>query len=243
MNPEEYETMFAVEDAHWWYRGLRSLLREEWQRCGGAEHADVLDVGCGTGANMEFMRRFARPVGLDVSRAALEKCRLRSMTQLALADAADLPFPDAVFDAVLMMDLLYHRDVPDKLLPLREGHRTLRPGGLLFLNVPAYQWLYSSHDTAIHGDKRFSRAEVKRLLLAAGFHVRRLRYWNSVLLPPIALLRAWRKMRPRDGSDTSESAQGSLGGVFGAILALERAVAHAIPLPLGLSIFAVGQKN
>ena len=104
-----------------------------------------------------------------------------------------LPFADNSFDAVVSADVLCHSAV-DPPVALTELKRVLRPGGLLVMNLPAYQWLLSAHDRHVHNVRRFTAPETAMLLRQAGFDRVRARYWNSLLLP---LMMVQRKLLAR----------------------------------------------
>jgi len=239
---DEYEIMFRVEDHHWWYIGLRCMLDLFWQRYVHVERPAVIDAGCGTGATLDALRDAANTAGIDAAPEAIRLCRMREITSTAVATAEALPFADAHFDVAISCDVLCHRNIADKTLPLREFNRVLRPGGLLLLNLPAYQWLRSSHDDHVHTDRRFTREQVRALLEGAGFEVVYSTYWNCLLFPAIAVVRLWRKALPRTASDLEAERPSALSSTFGACLALERAVLQRWPLPFGLSILAVARK-
>jgi len=246
MNIEEYATMFSVEDNHWWYRGLRGMVRRAWRRHVGGS-ARVLDAGCGTGAILAMLRAHARPqsappVGIDLMPEAIRFCRIRQQDLTAAASVAALPFADGAFDAAVSLDVLCHRSIRDKRAPLLELARVLRPGGILILNLPAYQWLYSSHDAAVHTDTRFTKRQAAGLLGACGFSVIESTYWNSLLFPPIVATRLWRKVFPPDGSDLASGGRGVSNAVFKAVLGVERGLLRLTPMPAGLSLFVVARK-
>ncbi|MBX7257824.1 MAG: class I SAM-dependent methyltransferase [Candidatus Hydrogenedentes bacterium] len=243
MKHDEYAIMYRVEDSHWWYHGLRGMLSEHWQKYMKFDSPRILDAGCGTGAVLEMFATKAQTVGIDFASEALEFCRLRGLSHLGRASIADLPFADAAFDAVVSCDVLCHQSIPNKQATLTEIARTVKPGGLLFLNLPAYQWLMSSHDTHVLTNKRFSRSEVVRMLDVAGCDTLRSTYWNTCLFPPVLLTRLWRKIRPLPTSDLDGASGESLTSIFRTVLSVERACARLIDLPFGLSIFVVAQKR
>lgn len=241
MRSDEYTVMFSVEDDHYWYRGLRAMLDLHWQTRIGSRPARVADIGCGTGAVLAHLAGHGTGWGLDAAPEAIAHARRRHLPRLCQGSALALPWPDAAFDAVTLFDVLYHRRVPDPLVPLQEARRVLAPGGWLFVNVPAYQWLYSSHDEAVHTARRFTRPVLTGLLREAGFETISATYWNSVLFPAIVAVRLWRSRHPETGSDLAavSPAEQVLGQWA---LAAERQWLRWMRLPFGLSIFAAAQR-
>ena len=61
MNPGEHAAMAEVEEHHWWYRGLRSVIKtcRETPRFALPPAPRILDAGCGTGGNLKAMAEFA----------------------------------------------------------------------------------------------------------------------------------------------------------------------------------------
>ncbi len=234
--------MYRVEDVHWWYRALRALILWAWKAHAQTPSGRILDIGCGTGANLAMFNGEAVATGVDYSEAALNRCRQRGLTRLARADAGSLPFASDLFDGLLLIDVLYHRDVSNMAGALGEAERVLSPGGVLLANVPAYQWLYSSHDEAIHTGHRFTRSELVSLLRSAGLEPIRTTYWNTILFPAIALLRLWRRRSAHGTSDLAGYTDKPIARLLQGILALERAAIRIGNLPFGLSILAVARK-
>ena len=248
MRQDEYQIMFEVEDAHWWYRGLRGVLELFWHRYvrGDLDRERalaVLDVGCGTGAVLKWLSGHAEPCGVDFSMDAVRFCRGRGQERCAVGSAMALPCARGAFDVVVSLDVLYHRSIPDKLAPLREMRAVLKEGGLLFLNLPAYQWLLSSHDAVVHTDRRFTRSEVVQMLRACGFEPLAVTHWNTLLFPIILVVRLWRKLVPPRQSDLAGGTSRVPNAVLSKVLGLERALMRLVRLPFGLSIFAVARRT
>jgi len=242
MNAEEYAIMYRVEDRHWWYRGLRALAGALWEKHVVEARPRVLDAGCGTGRNLAWLEKRARPFGIDLSPEAIAFCRQRELPRLTAGSVVDLPFADSSFDVAFSFDVFCHKSIIDKQVPFREVARVLRPGGLFFLNLPAYQWLRSSHDVAVYTDHRFTKPEVLSLLRASALEPIETTYWNTLLFPPILLTRLWRKIAPPDASDLETGSGMIAQRIFGSILAAERRLIRHIPLPFGLSIFVVARR-
>lgn len=243
MNIREYEIMRRVEADHWWYRSLRAMLDLMWDRTVAEERPRLLDVGCGTGANLGAFGERAEAMGIDFSPEAVLFCREAGLDSTAVASAVALPFADASFDVAISCDVLCHQSIRNKAAMLIEIHRVLKPGATLLLNVPAYQWLHSSHDIHVQQDKRFTRRETVELLKRCSFEPMHATYWNTLLFPPVLVTRLWRKLRPAATSDLEAGSGQSVNALLEAVLTLERQIATLTALPFGLSIMIAARKR
>ena len=99
----------------------------------------LLEIGCGEGGNLHHLAARCPGVslyGTDFSPAKAAFARHATGAFTACADASALPLADAVFDAVLIRDLLHHVLPALRGRVLSEARRVLRPGGQLFLIEP-----------------------------------------------------------------------------------------------------------
>ncbi|TMA87886.1 MAG: methyltransferase domain-containing protein [Deltaproteobacteria bacterium] len=196
MDPGEYDRVFRLESRHFWYRGLHALLLRSLERYAPTGVVlRILDAGCGTGGLMGRLGRRGAVTGLDLSPRALSYAAARGERQLVRGSVGQLPFREASFDLVVSADVLYHRAVVDDEGALAELRRVCRPGGFVFLNLPAHAWLAGDHDRAIHTARRyaarrhrsegdgmqgsylgpgFADAEIARVLASAGAVAERL---------------------------------------------------------------------
>lgn len=247
MEAYEYEIMAAVEHDHWWYRGMRALA-VAWldQAYGSRGDLTILDAGCGTGGNADFLRRYGAVVGLDLAPLALRLAQRRVPGRLQRGSVLALPYRDESFDLVTSFDVLYHRAVIDETAALRESWRVLKPGGRVLLRLPAYQWLSSRHDRSVHGRQRYTARETRGLLDRTGFVIERLSYINSLLLPLPVAHRLLERLTPRattHGSDLRPPPP-LINRWLGAVLLLEAAwLRRGGSFPAGLSVMALGQKR
>jgi len=241
MEDEEYGRMYALEEAHWWYAGMRAITASVLDPLlPVAPSRRILDAGCGTGNHLVHLSRRGRGVGVDLSEQALRFCRTRGVT-VARGSLLALPFPAASFDLVTSFDVLYHRWVADDGAAVRELARVLRPGGLLFVRVPALKMLWGAHDEAVFSRHRYTRGEVVRLLESAGLQVVRASYCNSLLFPVLALRRALDRLLHRHGSDVQDP-PAAVSRVFRALLAVEAFWMRWGSFPVGGSVITVGRR-
>lgn len=131
-----YDRIAPVYDALEWVMELvffRRWRRQLWDQVPAGR---VLEVGVGTGKNLEHLRDEHQVVGIDLSPNMLARAHRRAQelgvaVELREADAEDLPFDDASFDAVVASFVFC--SVPDPVLGLREVRRVLKPTGKLVL--------------------------------------------------------------------------------------------------------------
>jgi len=193
MRADDYADLYALEEDLWWFGGMRAVTAALLDPvCPPGRNRLVLDAGCGTGANLSWLARYAgsgHVLGVDLAGTALCFCRRREHPHLAQASIVALPFADRVFDLLTSFDVL--GQVPgatDDQQALREIHRVLRPGGIAFIRVAAYEWMRSDHDDVLGTHRRYSLESVRGKIENAGFRVVRATYANSLLLP-VAMVR------------------------------------------------------
>jgi SAM-dependent methyltransferase len=229
-----YQQLYDLEDGHWWFRGRRAVLWALMRRAGLPEGSRVLDAGCGTGRNLAEFGALGTAQGVDPSPAAIEFCRRRGLTGVTAAGIEELPFEDGAFDLILATDVLEHVERDD--LAAAELRRVAAPGAVLVVTVPAYRWLWSQHDDSHHHLRRYTAPALRSRLAAAGWRAEVLTYFNSLLLPPIALVRLLARRRAAQRTDYQLT-----GGLVNRLLELPmRAEAALIErgarFPAGVSI-------
>lgn len=206
----------------------------------------ILDAGCGTGGMLRTLKRYGSPIGLDAAGAALTYARSKAEAPLVLGTIEHLPFAADTFDIITSFDVLYHRKVGDDRAALIELSRVLRRGGALLLRVPAFDWLRSHHDAAVHTRQRYGKRELIGKLRSAGLEPVFVSFANSFLFP-VALIRrlsatkrAGEAKRPR-GSEVEPVARW-LNRILTIVLSSEARVLRHAALPIGLSLVAVARK-
>lgn len=252
MNPVEYARMYEVEDRHWWYVGLHSLilpvLRRESQRLG--RPLEIFDAGCGTGRLAQLMKEQGHRVdGCDASGEALRLCRLRGIDSMALADLNSFEIEAEKYDVITSIDVLYHSAIIDDRAVMRRLRSGLGPGGMLVLNLVAHEFLRSTHDTAVHTRERYTRGMLCRRLEEAGFRIESATYRVSLLFPFIAAYRLVSRFAAGQGADPEKVASDVssphplLNSLLLKTIELENALLGAVSLPFGSSVFVVARNQ
>jgi len=241
MQPRAYALMAELEDEHWWYRGRRALVHRLLSRLDPPRNARLLDVGAGSGGNLELLGAFGSVWGVEPSPLgqALGDWRGR----LIRGRAGELPFRAASFDVVAALDVLEH--LHDELAALDEVRRVLRPAGMLLLHVPAYRWLWGHEDVVSQHRRRYRAGEIRRLLVAGGFAVEHLGYSTTALLPVVAAIKVGKRLfvrGPEPRSDVERLPARPLNRLLAALAEWEADVAATAELPFGASIVAAARK-
>jgi len=162
----------------------RTILKRYLPRDG----ARVLDLGCGTGRLCDFAGE-----GCDASLRSIEIARAKHpLKRFIQADLAELPYPDASFDAAFCFHVFMHCRMPQIEALLREASRVLRPGGLLIADIASAlrRRLRRSQPSGWHGASALDSRHFQALALGAG--LRSLAMEGVMLLPVHRLPESWR---------------------------------------------------
>jgi SAM-dependent methyltransferase len=243
----EYDKLDRVEGRMWWFaardRNLLVLAQRRLPRTPSAWPA--LDAGCGTGG---FLTRLATEFpdrllfGIDLDPLACRLAAAKSARPACVGSVNALPFADGAFAMVFSLDVLCHREV-DERRALLQFHRCLADHGWLIVNLPAYQWMMSRHDCAVHNVRRYTVEGLTRLLIDAGFRSVYASYWNTLLFPLMAITRKLVHNRIRATSDVMLYPR-PIDAFCRIVTSLESLALRAgLKLPFGGSVLAIAVKE
>jgi SAM-dependent methyltransferase len=242
MKEHTYPIMFRVEQSHWWYAGRRKILAnflEDISRRVTDRRPRILDVGCGTGANLLMLSKYGDAEGVDVSEDALAFCRERGLEKVKLGAAEELPYEDGTFDLVTALDVVEHLD--NDLAGLREMRRVLRPGGRVLLFVPTFMFLWGLQDDVSNHRRRYRLPELRRVLEQAGFEIERTTYANITFFLPILLARKLMRATGIKAESENNINVPALNGLLGGMLGAESVVLKYMNIPFGVSGLCVAR--
>jgi len=266
MRPLNYEVMFDVEDNHWWFVGRRAVVFSQIEDALGATIADaraklstgtdpsqiertgtralpglrVLDVGCGTGATMDHLKRYGVPHGIDLSELPLKFSRRRGHQRTLRASATELPFESESFDLVTALDVIEHLD--DDAQGLSEIRRVLKPGAPVVIFVPAFQSLWGPNDVQSGHRRRYRLNQLRSLVEDAGLRVERVSYANIAMFIPIWLGRKILTLLGRDEQAENRINHPTINSLLAKIFSSEAEWLRNHTLPFGVSIICVARK-
>lgn len=246
--PEYYQRMRDLERDSWWNAAMRDVAAQLLSTVTLPARGTLLDVGCGSGQTMSWFRdahQEWRTLGLDVAREGLVAAKRIGGEEVFGASALDLPMPQGSVDAVITLDVLQHLPLGGgDEQALREMHRVLRPGGLLFIRTNAQSWPPTDDDPGYNFHK-YGTGELRAKLTRNGFRVRRIGRVNALL----GLAEIPREFRAKRVG--GEGYVGLLANVPKRNLAWHakrgwlrvegRAVAAGLSLPLGRTLVALAE--
>ena len=238
MERTDYREMAELDQRHWWYRGRRRVLAELIRRLAmHPENGKILEIGCGTGHNLPMLAGFGDLDALeldDEARAIAERRLGRSVMSSPLPELAEVA--DRTYDLIAALDVIEHID--DDEAAVAAIAAKLKPGGKYVMTVPAHAWMWSAHDVVNHHRRRYSKASLKRLIDGSPLRLERIGYFNSLLFPLAAGQRLASKIRGKDSADV-RLPPAPVNAALEAVFAAERHFVGRLPLPPGLSLFAV----
>lgn len=241
MKPYLYEDLYLLEEKHWWHISKRRTVLRLIKRYATGDRIKILDVGCGTGRNMEVFKELGDVWGLDNSSLALEYCRKRGLRNLKLSFAEKTSLKSSFFDVITLLDVLEHTD-DNKTL--KEMSRILKKNGVIILTVPAFSWLWSNWDKTLHHKRRYNTDQIKRILSTYNFDILKITYLYSFLVIPTLLIRRmkegiFKKSYPSD----FKLSNSFLNSLLNNISKFEFQIAEHFSIPFGTSIIVVAKKN
>jgi len=233
-----YEQMAEYDQKHWWYRARRKVLAEIIRRLiDPPTDAAILEIGCGTGHNLPMLGEFGKVDALELdeeARSIAEKRLGRAVMSAPLPELAGVP--EHQYDVVGAFDVIEHID-DDRAAVVSIASR-LKPGGKFVMTVPAHQWMWSAHDVVNHHKRRYSKGSLKRLIESSPLKLERIGYFNSLLFPLAIAERLSSRMRGKEDVDL-KLPSAPLNSALERCFAAERHLIARLPLPPGLSLFAV----
>ena len=241
--PEYFARLAGFEEKNFWFRARNRLI--QWAvRNYFPQASNFFEIGCGTGFVLQGLRETAPHLDLAGSEIfrdglAFAQARLPGVT-LYQMDARQLPFQEE-WDIVGAFDVLEH--VVEDEAVLEQMFRATRPGGGILLTVPQHPFLWSGSDEHSMHQRRYDRTDLLDKVQRAGFRVRRMTSFVSLLLPLMVASRRSRKRR-RDFDLWEEFKIGApLNAAFGFVLTLERALIMAgVSFPAGGSLLLIAER-
>lgn len=245
MDTAEYKNIFESEESHFYYQAVHNLILTLVEKFAVETNhkPEILEAGCGTGLLSVKLKNIGNVSAIDMHDEALKFSQMRGVdSQKASVEA--LPFPDASFDIVTSIDVIYHRNVLDDSQALREFRRVLKAGGTLVMRVPARPELHSTHDETVWTCRRYRSGELRSKLEQAHLQPLLLSYCHSILYAPAFLKARLEKALGSNPHSGVSQTSGSVNNLMIKLLASEtKLISSGLAMPIGLGLVAVARAD
>jgi 2-polyprenyl-3-methyl-5-hydroxy-6-metoxy-1,4-benzoquinol methylase len=233
-----YDRMAELDERHWWYRARRRILADLIRRrIDLPNDAKILEIGCGTGHNLEMLGRFGTVDAIEIDDEARSIATRRLGRPVMKAPLPRLTgVAERAYDLIAILDVLEH--VEGDRAALAAMATKLKPGGRILITVPAHPWMWSAHDVVNHHQRRYTRRTLRAAVDSAGLRLEMLSWFNSLLFPLAAAARVAGRLTGREDSD-DKLPPAPVNALFERVFGLERYALGRLPLPPGVSLAAI----
>lgn len=183
MGTKEFELYDFYEKTHWWFKGRRKILSQFLGLIPEKEKKSVLEIGCGTGGNLNYLfNNFDSRTGFEFDSAAIEygQAKCPEKTQIFQGDANQLAL-NKKFDCIALLDVLYHKNIKSVDDVLSRVNQHLDSKGYILIADGAFDFLAGSHNETVGHARRFTLPQMENHLEKAGFEIVKSSYWGLSL--------------------------------------------------------------
>lgn len=243
MDSQIYKEIIEHEATHWWFVSRRNLSKYSLDRLKFTGKPKILDLGCGSGGNLAMLSGYGEVYACEMNDQVREHSAGRNIGSVAYGKLPDeIPFSGVQFDLITMFDVLEH--VEDDCAALNSVFARLNKNAIVFLTVPAFQYLFSRHDVLHHHFRRYSKKELQEKLEAAGFKVEFINYWNVFMFIPAVIVRILDHFGyPKNRVVGTDLPPQCINKLLIKIVSAERFLLTRVNFWFGLSLIVVARKN
>ena len=245
MEESMYDSFYKLEDKHWWFQARKEIVLKLIDKYfKKRSDSRIFDIGCGTGKMLNQLSRYGKVWGIDDDIKAVKYSQNKAPSATIILGSFPEAAPDENFDLVTVFDVIEHID--NDLGALKKIKSILRPGGVLILTVPAYNFLWDNHDNMNYHKRRYIAKELKEKIHKAGLRPLKISYYNSFLFFPVVVFKITKKIfsKSKRSSDLGKNLPPIfLNIILKAIFSSEKYFLPFFSFPFGVSIIAVAEKS
>jgi SAM-dependent methyltransferase len=206
---EEFRMMYEAEEKLWWYRILHEKILAEIERTFASnKDISILDIGCGTGGLLSFLRQknYTNLQGIDYSEHSIRFSILRNLNVQKLnIDELETAFQSQHFDVIICNDVFYCLDKIQIINALRNIEILLKSNGVFLSHNNSFNVFYGTHDIAVGGKCRFTLQDFQEFTAKTSLKIEYYSYWTWALSPLVLIIRISQQIRLKLGLiDTSK---------------------------------------
>ncbi len=237
MDHKDYQ-VGATKD-FFWHKAKIQLINILIGKLKSKRRLKILNLGVGTGDDLPIVSQWGEIYVIDIDSDALKVIPEEFVFEKKVCDACHISYPNDFFDLVLAFDVLEH--IEDDKLAINEIYRVLKPEGFFIFTVPAFNFLYSSHDRALKHFRRYNRRILKNRLL--NFRCVEVGYWVFSLFLLVAFQRIMNRKEISNPKIHFMRLPMFINNILYSLLKVEnQLIKYHIPLPVGTTIYGIYKK-
>ena len=241
MDKNNYKLMSSLEQDHWWFASRKKIIRSILNiYLTPDKKKNILEIGCGSGGLLKLLSNYGNLSAIELDNLSRKKAVGKNICSVEYGKLPDDISNDTMYETIFLFDVLEHIEKDKK--SIKKINRLLNKGGLFILTVPAFMFLWSSHDETSHHKRRYSKEELILLLKCNGFRIKYSSYFNIFLFPLIVSFRFFNKITGRKNNDFKKESL-IVNYVLKAFFSAESIFLPYFSFPFGMSIFIVCQKK
>jgi SAM-dependent methyltransferase len=230
-----YKDMVEQEKNHWWFKARREILEQELTKLDLPANSRILEIGCGTGGNLELLKRFGSVKAMELDEFSLEYVKDTFSIEVKKGYLPNnIPYNEH-FDLICMFDVLEH--VKEDMLSLDILKGYLSENGMIILTIPAYPYLYGSHDKLLHHYRRYYKSKLIKNIENLNYKVLKSSYFNTLLLPIVVIARVLDIVFPSDKSLGYSTPNKFINNLLYRVFKFEKLILNKYRFRVGASIF------
>lgn len=240
MQEQVYHANFQHENEYFWFIARNSIVYSAFKKhCKVGKGENVIDIGCGTGGFASMLNEEYDVTATDTEPLALEYAKKRGLEDLHLGTLDDFS-SEKVFKAGFMLDVIEH--IEDDNRVVSQVYDLLPSGAWFVASVPAYQWMWSTHDEIHQHYRRYTMGSFVKLLKRNGFEIVHKSYLNTFLFPLALAKRVIDRFTKGKEETPHDEVSPILNSLFTKVFSSEKGLVNSIGLPFGLSILVIARK-
>ena len=241
MRKEEFDSINKLENSHWWYVGTREICVALLEKFLPKTALTILDIGCGTGGNMQRLAKYGTVEGFDIDAYTVDLCNQKGLN-CSVLDVQKAELSPEKYDVITFFDVFNQVKPENQAQTLHRVYKGIKNGGLLAMREPAMSIAGGRHDIEVNIQIRFDKKYMQALLTKAGFKVLYIGYINSLLFIPIVLKRKLELALSNTPKSDVQETNSVLNSALLTVLRIENLLLKFVKMPFGVSLFVVAQK-
>ncbi len=233
--------MSSLEVDHWWFISRKKIIKSILNIfLRPDKNKNILEIGCGSGGLLKLLSNYGDLSAIELSDFSRKKALEKNICSVKYGKLPDDIPNNTIYETIFLFDVLEHVEKDKE--SIKKINSLLSEAGLFILTVPAFMFLWSSHDEKSHHKRRYSKKELIWLLESNGFKIKYSSYFNMFLFPLIISVRFFNRITGRKNNDFKKESL-IINYILKAFFSAEATFLPYFSFPFGMSIFIVCQKR